>query len=64
MADLPDQQLLVQVPVIRVARMPVQYTITQPLDFNQRNDITIFKNGCAALEGDRYDGTKLKTFFD
>jgi hypothetical protein len=49
-------------PVVRVARTPAQYTIAQPLDFAQRNDITIFKNGCAPLDGDKYDGTKLKMF--
>jgi hypothetical protein len=39
-----------------------QLPVVQPLDFSQRNDITVFKNGCAALEGDKYDGTKLKLF--
>jgi len=48
--------------VVRVARTPAQYTIVEPLDFSQRNDITVFKNGCAALKGDKYDGTKLKLF--
>jgi len=48
----PDQQLLAQPqpPPVRVARTPAQYTIVQPLDFSQRNDITVFKNGCAARE--------------
>jgi hypothetical protein len=49
-------------PVIRVARTPAQYMIAQPLDFAQHNDMTIFKNGCAPLEGDKHDGTKLKMF--
>jgi hypothetical protein len=58
----PAQPAPQAAPVVRVARAPAQYTIIQPLDFSQRNDITIFKNGCTALEGDKYDGTKLKLF--
>jgi len=60
----PDQQILAQPqpPLVRVARTPAQYTIVQPLDFSQRNDITVFNNGCAALKGDKYNGTKLKLF--
>jgi hypothetical protein len=60
----PDQQILAQpqpLPV-RVARTPAQYTIVQPMDFSQRSDITVFTNGCAALEGDKYNGTILKLF--
>lgn len=49
-------------PIIRVARTPAQYSQDQPLNFAERNDVTIFKNGCAPLEGDKYDGTKLKMF--
>jgi hypothetical protein len=60
----PNQQILAQtqpLPVC-VARTPAQYTIVQPLDCSQPNDISIFKNGCAALEGDKYNRTKLKLF--
>jgi hypothetical protein len=46
----PDQKQP-QAPAIRVARTPAQC-----------NDVTILKNGCAPLEGDKYDGTKLKMF--
>jgi hypothetical protein len=31
-------------PVVRVARTPALYTIVEPLDFSQRNDITILYN--------------------
>ena len=60
----PNQQILAQPqpPPVRVARTPAQYTIVQPLDFSQCNDITVFKNGCTALEGDKYNGTKSKLF--
>jgi hypothetical protein len=42
--------------------MPNQYSILQPLNFAKCNDITIFKNGCAPLDGHKCDGTKLKLF--
>jgi len=60
-----DQPAIAQAaaaPVIRVAKMPAQYSILQPLNFAERNDITIFKNGCAPLDGEKYDGTELKLF--
>jgi hypothetical protein len=57
----PDQKQP-QAPAIRVARTPAQYSQDQPLYFAQCNDVTILKNGCAPLEGDKYDGTKLKMF--
>ena len=49
-------------PVIQVARTPAQYSICQPLNFSECNDITIFKNGCAPLDGEKYDATKLNLF--
>jgi hypothetical protein len=61
MADKPQQFQQVAA-AVRVARMPAQYSIDQPLNFAERNDIIIFKNGCASLEGKKYDGTKLKIF--
>jgi hypothetical protein len=51
MADANQQdQTAAPAPVVRVAQTPAQYTIAQPLDFAQRNDITIYKNGCTPLE--------------
>jgi hypothetical protein len=58
MADANQQQPAVPAaptPVVRAARTPAQYMISQPLDFTQRNDITIFKNGCAPLDSNKYD---------
>jgi hypothetical protein len=54
-----DQPAIAQAaaaPVIRVAKMPAQYSILQPLNFAERNNITIFINGCAPLDGETYDG--------
>jgi hypothetical protein len=47
---------------VRVARTPAQYSEDQPLNFAERNDIAIFNKGCEPLEGDKYDGAKLKVF--
>jgi hypothetical protein len=42
--------------------MPAQYSIDQPLNFAEHNDIIIFKSGCAPLGGEKYDGTKFTMF--
>jgi hypothetical protein len=47
---------------VRVARTPAQYSEDQPLNFAERNYIAIFNKGCEPLEGDKYNGTKLKIF--
>ncbi len=47
---------------VRVPLTPAQY-LDQPLNFDEHNDIAIFKKGCKPLEWDKYDGKNLSLFF-
>ena len=65
MANQPQQVQQNQQQVaaaVCMARTPAQYSIDQPLNFAEHNNVTIIKNGCTPLEGEKYDGTKLKMF--
>jgi hypothetical protein len=57
-----QQEMQNQNPPVAAARTPECYSQDAPLDYSQRNDIAIFHKGCKALEGEKYDGSKLALF--
>ncbi len=44
------------------ALTPPYQTQNQALNYQEKRDSEIYYKGCAPLEGDPYDGTKLKDF--
>jgi hypothetical protein len=44
------------------ALIPAYQTQNQALNYQEKRDADTYYKGCAPLEGDPYDGTKLKDF--